>query len=77
VTHDLGIVKLVEDNNIMVISHKSQKDALVHTHEEDQIHLGHSRDKGDSVSIQESKETDYLVDQYLWDGGGDEADIQE
>lgn len=69
--HDLGIAEWVADSNITVIGHKSQEDALGHTHREDQVHLGRARDKGDNVVL------GHQVDQHLWDGGGDEADIQE
>lgn len=68
---DLGIAKWVADGNITVIGHESQEDALSHTHTEDQVHLGHARDKGDNMVLH------CQVDQHLWDGGGDEADIQE
>lgn len=69
--HDLGIVKWVADCNITVIGHESQEDALSHTHTKNQIHLGQAGGKGKSVIH------DHQVDQHLWDGGGDEADIQE
>ena len=69
--HDLGIAKWVADGNIMVIGHESQEDALSHTHTEDQVHLGHASDKGDNMVLH------CQVDQHVWDGGGDEADIQE
>lgn len=69
--YDLDIVKWVADSNITVIGHESQEDALGHTNTEDKVHLGHATYKGDSVV------PDHEVDQHLWDGSGDEADIQE
>lgn len=69
--HDLGIVKLVADSRIKVPVHKSQEDALGHTHTKHQIHLGHAGGKGESTVL------DHQVDQHLGEGGGAEAGIQE
>lgn len=68
--HDLRIVKLVADSSITVTGHKSQEEALGHTHTKHQIHLGQAGGK-------ESMVLDCQVDQHLQDGSGDEANIQE
>lgn len=59
-THDLSVTKWRAGSNVRIIGHRSQQDALSHTHTKNQVHLGQADGKRESVVL------DHEVDQHLW-----------